>query len=172
MSKQVVCVFDSTDNTGKTPISTEVSRVTGIPRFKNVDEHCHFLNNPDYFKFALKHVDTYFFKYLKESGASVILDRAWPSEWVYSKVMGRETDEQTLDWIDRFAASIGTKIVMPYRTSYDNVEDYDVIKEKIWEIDRTYTEFAKWTRCEVLRFNVDARDTRSYVNQVVDFLRP
>lgn len=87
--------------------------------------------------------------------------------------MGRETDIETLEWLDRFAAGLGTKIVMPYRTSYDNMEDYDVIKDRILEIDRLYTEFAKWTRCNVLRVNVDDRNaTRSYVNQVVDFLRP
>lgn len=172
MSKQVVCIFDSADNTGKTPLSTEVSRITGIPRFKNDDEHRYFLTDPSYFQHAVQYVDTYFFKYLKQSGASIILDRAWPSEWVYSQVLGRQTDHNTLDWLDRFSASMGTKIVIPYRTDYSNMDDYDIIRDRITEIDRLYLEFSKWTRCETLRINVDARDTQTYVSQIVNFLRP
>lgn len=172
MSRQTICIFDSPDNTGKTPISTEVSRITGIPRFKNEDEHKYFLTDPSYFQHALQYVDTYFFKYLKVSGASVILDRAWPSEWVYSRALGRSTDHMTLDWLDRFSASMGTKIVIPYRTDYSNMEDYDVIRDRIVEIDRLYVEFAKWTHCETLRINVDERRTQDYVNEVINFLRP
>ena len=171
MSKQVVCIFDSTDNTGKTQISQEVSRITGIPYFKNVEEHDHFLINPDYFRFAAKHVDGYFFAYLQSSGASIILDRAWPSEWVYSKVLGRPTDDNVLDRLDRISASIGTKIVMPYRTTYEHVDDYPTIKERILEIDKCYAEFAKWTRCQTLRLCVDAQDLRGDSLKVIDFLR-
>lgn len=171
MKKQIVCLVEGPDGVGKTTISQNAARIMDVPYFKNLDEHRYFLSDPSYFKHAIQYVDSYFFKYLKESGASIILDRAWPSEWVYSQVLDRETDMETLSWLDRFSASMGTKIVMPYRTTYDHVEDYDIIKEKILDIDRAYIEFTKWTKCDVLRLCVDDQDLDGDTLKVINFLR-
>jgi hypothetical protein len=38
---------------------------------------------------------------------------------------------------------------------YSLLDDYDVIKDKIYEIDRLYSEFATWSKCRVIRFCVD-----------------
>ena len=168
---QHVLIVDSTDGTGKTSIAQEISRLSGVPYFKNGDEHRFFQSDPSYFIHAIRYVDPYFARYLGASGASVILDRAYPSEWVYSQALGRSTDMAVIDWLDRFYAQLGAKIFMPYRTSYDHLDDYDVIKERIWEIDGLYAEFAGWTRCPVLRLCVDGQDLDGDAVRVLRFMR-
>lgn len=152
-----VIIFDGTDACGKTNMAKELARVTDIPYFKNSDEHKYFLKDPNYFINAIRYVDTYFTSYLEASGASVILDRAWPSEWIYSKVMGRNTDLDVLRELDRRHAKLGTKLIIPWRSNYSQIrDDYDVVKENIETIHRLYMEFANsWTTCQVLLLNVD-----------------
>jgi deoxyadenosine/deoxycytidine kinase len=91
MSQQVI-IFEGVDRCGKTNIAKALSNRIDVPYFKNQDEHKYFLSKPGYFADAARYVDTYFASYLEASRASVILDRAWPSEWVYSQVLNRPTD--------------------------------------------------------------------------------
>ena len=168
---QVVLLVEGADGTGKSSIAENVSRLSAVPVFKNSDEHRYFLTDPTYFKHAAQYVDTYLFKFLRTTGQSIILDRAWPSEWVYSQVLGRETDPATLKWLDEYCAEMGVKIFLPYRTSYDHLEDYDIIKAKIHEIDRCYEHFQKWTKCQTLRLCTDAMDLSGDSLKVLEFMR-
>jgi len=170
MSQRVI-IFDGPDNCGKTNIAQELCRRIGIPYFKNKDEHRYFLSKPDYFIDAIRYVDTYFTSYLEATNASIVLDRAWPSEWVYSRVLGRVTDPQILRELDDRHAVLGTKIIIPFRTDYSSQCDkYDIINEKIGEIDHLYKEFAVWSKCDTLLLNVDDEDLARELNEVIRFL--
>lgn len=151
-------------------MAQELSRYLDIPYFKNEDEHKYFHADPAYFIHAIRYVDTYFTKYLEASGASVILDRAWPSEWVYSKVFGRETDNFILDFLDKKNAELGTLIISPYRKNYDLLDDYDNIKENIVKIDQLYLELSKWTGCKMLRFCVDDLTLDQEMDIIMNFI--
>jgi len=156
---QKVVVFDGPDGCGKTHIGKALSAVTGIPYFKNHDEHKYFLKDPEYFIHAIRYVDTYFTSYLEVSGASVILDRAWPSEWIYSQALGRKTDLGVLRELDTRHAALGTYIVIPFRSDYTSTkDDYDQVTKNIRKIHDYYMEFANWTRCKCLTMNVDDED--------------
>lgn len=153
---------------GKTHISQELARRTGIPYFKNSDEHKYFLSDPGYFVNAIRYVDTYFTSYLEASGASVILDRAWPSEWVYSKVLGRSTDMEVLRELDRRHAALGTWIVVAHRSDYSGVvDDYEAVNKNIRRIHDAYMDFAAWTQCKVVLLNVDDEDLDREVHDVL-----
>jgi thymidylate kinase len=169
-NRQRLVVFEGPDGTGKTSIAQEVSRLTGVPYFKNEDEHTHFLSNPDYFLHAIRYVAPYFTKYLRDTGSSVILDRAWPSEWVYSRVLDRQTDMKAIEWLDRTNAELGTRVVLTYKTSYDSIDDYPVIVDRIKQIDRTYAEFATWTHCRVMRLCVDDMNLQAQTDSVISFM--
>ena len=166
-----VIVIDGPDGCGKTHIGKELARITGIPYFKNVDEHKYFLKDPSYFIHAIRYVDTFFTSYLEASGASVILDRSFPSEWVYSRVLGRKTDMDVLRELDERHARLGTKIIIPYRTDYTKVQDdYDVVNKNIRQLHDTYMEFARWTKCSHMLLNVDDEDLRREVSDIQDFM--
>ena len=156
---QRIIIYDGPDRSGKTEQAKELSQRLGIPYFKNAAEHVHFQSNPGYFLNAIRYVDTYFTSYLEASGASVILDRAWPSEWIYSQALDRKTDFELLRHLDNRHAALGTVIVIPSRSDYSNaVDDYDNINKNFLKIHELYKEFAKWTKCNVIELNVDDED--------------
>lgn len=172
--KQRIVIFEGPDGCGKTNISQALSESAEIPYFKNKDEWKNFVNDPSYFVNALTYGDPYFLSYLEQTKSSVIVDRWYPSEWVYSRVFDRPTSPTVLRKIDHRAASLGAKIIIPYRTSYDNVVDQfeDVITPNILRtVDGLYREFAEWTECDTLLLNVDDEDLSRELSEVITFLR-
>lgn len=168
---QRVVIYEGADACGKTNMARELARRTGIPYFKNADEHRYFLKDPDYFVHAIRYVDSYFTSYLETSGASVILDRAWPSEFVYSHVLGRPTDMGVLRELDERHAKLGTVLVIPYRTSYVGMrDDYEQVTSNIQRIHDRYMELASWTRCRHLLLNVDDEDLAREMSETLTFL--
>lgn len=156
---QRIIIYEGPDRCGKSEQAKELSRRLGIPYFKNMDEHKYFINDPSYFLNAIRYVDTYFTSYLESSGASVILDRAWPSEWIYSQALRRQTDFELLRKLDERHAQLGTAIVIPSRSDYGGVVDeYDSINKNLLLIHDLYKEFAGWTKCKVIQLNVDDED--------------
>lgn len=161
------------DRCGKTSISTELSKRLGIPRFKNDRESMFFENDPDYFVHALKYGDPYFVSYLKQSGASVILDRSFPSEWVYSRAFNRHTSHDMLRMVDTMYANVGAKIVIPYRSSYIGIHDNQfksIDTEMLTKIDGLYHDFSKWTSCKTLRLCVDDEDIDAQIEELLIFV--
>jgi thymidylate kinase len=165
---QRIVIFDGPDSCGKSEMAKELSRRLGIPCFKNSDEHKYFINDPGYFLNAIRYVDTYFTSYLESSGASIILDRAWPSEWIYSQALGRKTDFDLLRELDNRHAKLGTVIVVPRRSNYARIrDDYESISSNIIAIDRLYGEFIKWTNCKVIELNVDDEDLEREIQEIM-----
>jgi thymidylate kinase len=168
---QTIVILDGADNTGKTNIGKALSFVIGVPYFKNKDEHRYFLKDPEYFIHAIRYVDTYFTSYLETSGASIILDRAWPSEWIYSQALGRKTDMQVLRDLDDRHAALGTNIVIPYRTDYSSFkDDYQQVNDNIQRIHDLYMEFAGWTKCKCLKLNVDDENLNREIFEIKEFI--
>jgi len=172
--RQKIIVFDGPDGCGKTNISQALASDLQVPYFKNTDEWKYFIDDPSYFVNALTYGDPYFLSYLKQTGASVIIDRWYASEWVYSRVFDRPTRMDMLDAIDQRAAALGTKIVIPYRENYTGVVDQfkDVITPEILEtVHNTYAQFAEWTECDTFFLNVDDEDLTRELKEVHNFLR-
>ncbi len=169
---QHVVIFDGPDGCGKTNMALELSQKINVPYFKNKREAKFFEDDPGYFVKALKYADPYFASYLHETKASVILDRSFPSEFVYSKVLGRDTSMDMLRLVDSMYASLNTKIIIPYRTSYNKVIDqFSSIDENVLiEVDKVYKEFMRWTSCEVLHMNVDDESLEREMSQIIAFI--
>lgn len=172
-SKQKVIVFEGPDGCGKTNISKALSSDLNVPYFKNKDEWKYFVNDPAYFVNALTYGDPYFLSYLEQTGASVIVDRWYPSEWVYSQVFNRPTNMDVLELIDKRAAGLGTKIVIPYRKNYQDVVDQfeDVITPGVLEnVHAAYLRFVEWTECDTFLLNVDDENLARELKEVHNFL--
>ena len=170
--RQNIIVFDGPDMCGKTEMALELSSRTDIPYFKNEYEWDYFERDPSYFRNAATYGDPYFASYLDQTGASVIMDRWYPSEWVYSKVFNRRTNKKILESVDALMSSREAKIIIPYRTTYDGLKDQfeSVTPEKMKEIEDTYRLFAEWTKCDVFWLNVDDEDLDREINEILNFL--
>lgn len=167
-----IIIFEGPDSCGKTHMAKSLSKVTGIPYFKNNDEHRYFIKDPQYFIHAIRYVDTYFTSYLETTGASIILDRSWPSEWIYSKVMNRQTDLAVLKDLDSRHSKLGTKIIIPWRSDYSKIDDdYEAVNNNIQKIHDLYIKFAKeWTSCKTLLLNVDDENLDRELSEIRGFL--
>ena len=170
--RQHIIIFDGPDMCGKTEMAKELSSLIKVPYFKNENEWKYFENDSSYFKNALAYGDTFFYSYLQQTGASIILDRSYPSEWVYSKAFLRVTNDEALSDIDKMASTIKTKIVIPYRTSYEGLQDQfsSITPARLKEIEALYREFSTWTSCDTLLLNVDSEDLDDEIFKVLRFI--
>jgi deoxyadenosine/deoxycytidine kinase len=178
LPKQVILFFVGPDMTGKTQISQEVARVMGIPYFKASSEHDSFLSSRvskrEAFLNQLRYADPRVFDILKQTGYSLIFDRGFPCEYAYSKVFGRETDMTMLRHMDEMWSTIDARIIMCYRSNYDNiVDDLDpMIKGNVLQqIHDAYLDFFEWSKCKRFKLNVDDEDLNREVNDVIQYLR-
>ncbi len=169
---QRIIIFDGPDMCGKTEMAQELSGRLGVPYFKNENEWKFFEKDPSYFKNAVTYGDPYFASYLKQTGASVIMDRWYPSEWVYSQVFNRETNLDAMAQIDHGMAKLGAVIIIPWRTSYDGLKDQfkSVTTKKMEEIEVVYKAFGAWTDCKVFWLNVDDEDLDRELSEIMEFL--
>lgn len=164
-----IIIVDGPDGCGKTNIAQGLSLDLGIPYFKVKTEHENWRKGK--FKEALQFDQTYISQFLKQVKVDVIIDRAYPAEWVYSQVFGRETDMECLDRVDAAFADLGAIILIPLRHDYSaNRDDELVDKERLPSLHQKYLEFRRWTRCETVTIYVD-----SYGNELkseIEAIRP
>ena len=170
--QQRILIFDGPDGCGKTNIAKELMAVLGIPYFKNESEWRCFENDPSYFINAITYGDPYFLSYLEQTKASVIMDRWYPSEWVYSKAFKRPTDYSVLRQIDDRAAALGAKIIIPCRSDYSKVVDQfkSINSDILHNIEEIYRMFSDWTSCDTFFLNVDDEDINRELFEVLNFL--
>lgn len=173
-SDQLIVAIVGSDMCGKTEIAKELARKTGTPYFKASAEHSDFLKYPERFVQSLRFSDTRMVDMFKQCGYSMILDRCWACEYVYSKALHRSTDADALYRVDRAFAALGTVVVIAQRSDYTNiVDDIDPVRlrgSKLQEIHDLYEEFAKWTACKVMRLNVDDEDLDREISDILAYL--
>ncbi len=173
--KQRIIIFDGPDGNGKTEMAKELSKRTGIPYFKNETEWSAFRKSSQSSDFInmLRYADPYFLQFLQQTEASVIIDRAYPSEWVYSKEFGRDSDNDALAASDAAYASLGALIIVPWRTTYNCGDKHnDVITPNVRRnLDTLYNRFCSWTKCQVIRINVDDEDLNREMNYIMQYMQ-
>jgi thymidylate kinase len=166
---QKIVIFDSPDGTGKTNIAQGLSFDLKIPYFRMGSQHENWRKGR--FKEALEFDQTYISEFLRQTRTDVIIDRAYPSEWVYSQVYGRETNQQVLEQVDAQFARMGAYIVIPLRHDYsDSRKDEVVDVTDLPKLHQAYLKFRKWTRCPTITIYVD-----SYGNDLkreIEAIRP
>lgn len=151
----MIIVLEGPDGCGKTNIGMALSEDMGIPYFKMNTEHDNWRKGR--FKEALQFDQTYLAQFLKQVECSVIIDRAYPSEWVYSQVYNRETDMKVLREVDDMFASIGANIIVTVRSDYSVNEKDELIENEMLPIlHKKYLEFLNWTKCKSSLIYVDS----------------
>jgi hypothetical protein len=155
---QKIIIFDSPDGTGKTNIAQALANQLTIPYFKYHGEHEFWKGNK--FATALEFDQKFMAHYLYQTGHSLIWDRAYPSEWVYSQVFNRETNEDLIAKIDEMYSTMGAWIVVPLRDNYmGSREDELVPGSELRNLHDMYNLFCDdFTKCNTLRIYVDTFD--------------
>lgn len=133
------------DRVGKTTIVRHLSEILKIPSFKCPAEKSIFREGGRSslaFDYTLTH-------FLRQTGHRFISDRAYPCEWVYSKVFQRETDAVLLAKIDDMHAELGTQILY-LSSSVPPTEPDDLVPmERYEDVRMTYDDFCEWTSVRV-----------------------
>jgi hypothetical protein len=161
------------DRCGKSNIIAELSLRLHIPVFKASNEHENFLSRQDRFINELRYADPRMHDLLHQTGLSVLVDRAYPCEWVYSQFFKRETDWLMLRTMDEKYAKLGTKIVICTRKSFAGIKDDlnpkldEVALQKLSDL---YADFVKWTKCKTYTLYVDDENLDREVNEIIAFL--
>jgi len=163
---------------GKTQIAQELSRRTDIPYFKASSEHGAYLSSKvekrDLFLNQLRYADPRVADLLKQTKQSVIFDRGYPCEWVYSKVMARDSDATMLFHLDDVWSDMGAKIVLCHRSSYLGIVDDLDPKINSHTLDALHDEYWHFanhvTKCQVHKLNVDDENLDREVDEVIKFM--
>lgn len=160
-NKQRIICFVGPDMTGKTNISQELSRQSGISYFKASSERMTFTDEQDRFLQQMKFADPRQLDLLTQVKFSVIMDRGFPCEWAYSRYFKRVTDVNVILDHDKEYARLGTQIVFCYHQNYENYQDDlnpKIAGPALRQIHLYYEEFFKITECQVVRLCVDDCD--------------
>jgi len=168
-TSQKIVIFDSPDGTGKTNIAVALAAKLGIPYFKMNTEHENWRKGK--FKEALEFDQTYLLQFLKQTRYSVVIDRAYLAEWVYSYVFHRETNLDLIRKIDDEYARLGACIVIPVREDYSNSRHDDLVgKEMLPKLHEKYMEFRDFTKCSTVTLYVDSY--KENLNDELNVLMP
>lgn len=170
----MILSLEGPDRTGKSEIAAELSRQLGIPVFKNTAEWSTDLKDPSYFKNLLIYGGTFLIDFILQTRPSAILDRYYPSEWVYSRFFNRETNEEVICKIDEKFAEAGGKIILCRRRSYNGIQDdlHSYVDCHALEgLDQLYDDFTKWTKCKVITVWVDDENLEREVNEIREWLK-
>ena len=176
-----VIAIEGPDRCGKTEIATQFSLILdGLDDrsyssyYRASSQHQDFLNTPEKFVQNLRFADTRMLDMVRQMNLSIVLDRSWASEWVYSKAFNRQFDNDAMHFIDREFALDGAIIVIAQRSDYSNiVDDIDPIRlngKKLQEIHDLFMQFAEWTKCNVCHLNVDDEDLDREVSEIFKFM--
>ncbi len=142
MSKQRIIILEGTERTGKTNIAAGLSKRLGLPIFKAQVQKKFFMGDRSQFLPFLRFGETTLADFLEQTGTSVILDRNYPSEVVYSKHFNRPTDHDVVAQLDEAYARMGALIVVCTRlqgyAGRVDEDDLTIKEDQITAIDTLY----------------------------------
>jgi thymidylate kinase len=172
--KQRIIIFGGPDRCGKTTLAREVSRVMNIPYFKAPNQQVVAEKNPDIFKLQTKWAEPRINEFIAQTGTSVVMDRGFPCDYVYSKVLGREAEWTAIWELDSLYSMMNAFLIFTLKENYDNTE-LDAWKKidrnVLHQLDREYRVYAEvLTKIPTLIVHTDERKTDDYVKQIAKFV--
>ena len=165
---QKLIIWEGCDGCGKTNIAAAVSKKLGIPVYKSGLEDQMFYDKDSQY-LVLRHGNYEMIKLLDVTNSSVMFDRFFPSEWVYSQVFDRQQDLDTALALDKYWSRLGGKIIW---LDKPNIEENDelVPRSKYNEIRKKYKEYMELTKCDVLYLDTTDRDLEKQVDLISKFI--
>jgi thymidylate kinase len=170
-SKQRIVILEGTERTGKTNIAAALSKRTGIPIFKAQVQKKFFMGDRSQFLPFLKFGETTLADFLEQTGTSVILDRNWPSEIVYSEYFSRPTDAVVTKQLDDAYARMGALIVVCTRlegyAGRVDEDDKTIREEQITAIDKLYKKRVSQVKTRHMFLDTSDEDLERELREIV-----
>jgi thymidylate kinase len=156
MNKQTVIIFEGMDRSGKSTISTELSKQLNIPKFK-VQRNKYFW---DVFC-NINYLDEGVMQCIEQTGASIIFDRWVPSDFVYSKLFDRDISYRKIWEIDERLSKLNATLIVCYKTPehfIEDIEDADFVNPTMYaRMTELYREYASQSKIKNIMF-IDTSD--------------
>lgn len=165
-----VIIMEGPDGCGKTNIGKALAEELGYYYFK-VDSEKHNWRAGK-FKEALEFDQTYIAQFLTQVPVDVVIDRAFPSEFVYSAVFKRETNPMVLKKVDEMFGDMDAVVIILLRHDYSGVKDDLVPTSDLQKIHHLYWAFYAETNCRCIVMHVDEfnNDLKLQLPRIVDAL--
>lgn len=97
----------------------------------------------------------------------IVLDRSIPCHYAYSKVLNRNFDESRLFEFDKKFKDLGAKIILCYKTKYENFEDEFVSQDIQPKVLEYYEDYLTRTSMKFVKVNMDSIDLSIELAQVL-----
>jgi thymidylate kinase len=165
-----IIIFEGTDHCGKTSIAKAFcERNPSFKYFKVKQEQLHIEKvDPEILKQSHLMQLNFFYEFARQIDFNVVMDRFFPSEFVYGKLF-RDIDETEIMKFDELFASIGTVIIIVEKAD-DKLEDRLWTKAQLLAIKERYSKFVDESKCRVLYLNTDSEDLEWELNEIHDFI--
>lgn len=170
MNKSRIIILEGPDGVGKSTIGRWIARFTGFPYFKNSKERIQKVHGDT--RALTEFMVPFMLDYWKQVPTNVIMDRFYPSEFVYGQVENRNVDLQLLADIDRECATLNPLLLIFYKSAYYNeYNDQTTPFEKIKAIREKYDEFFHYTRIRnKFMFDTSREDLDQQIEEVTKYL--
>ena len=172
MKNKYILIFEGPDRTGKTEIATTLGKFLNLDTFKNKKEH-EVVEKGDNLN-GLLYETSYLLQLLKQikfGSNGIILDRHFPSEYVYAKVLKRETNEDFIWKMDEEFAKLNAVIIYCYKSSYDNYNDTHIKKDKIPLIRDVYeNDYLKKTKMNIIKLDTKSENLQEQIQYILQEL--
>ncbi len=173
-SKQQIIILGGTERVGKTEIAKALSARLGIPIFKAQVQKKFFMGDRSQFLPFLKFGETTLADFLEQTGTSVILDRNWPSEIVYSEYFNRPTDVDVTKQLDEAYANMGALIVVCTRlqgyAGRVDEDDKTIREEQITAIDKLYKKRVSQVKTRHVFLDTSDEDLERELREIITAL--
>lgn len=147
---QITIIMEGAEKTGKTEIARELSKRLNIPYYK------------DRWQKQKEPLTLKIWDFLTQTNCSAIIDRDFPSYYVYYKYYGLEISPDFYV-ADKMASDLGAKIVVCSKTKYLNYND-EVPIEANKKLNELYTEFSLKTKCRVTFIDTTNEDLEKEID--------
>lgn len=173
MQKQQIIFLVGPDMTGKTNIAQALSQKIHIPIYKASTEHNNFLSKQDRFISDIRYSCPARLDLLKQTNLSVIYDRGYPCEWVYSQFFNRQTDLAAIEHLDQEYSALNAKIICCTRKSFAGInDDLDprINQQALEKLHKLYQDFLNITKCNSYTLFVDDQNITREIDEILKFI--
>lgn len=175
-------LFGGPDRCGKTTIAKELSRRLHVPYFKPRNQTTLARKGPEVFRLQTVWGETKLADFMSQTGASAVIDRGVPCDWVYTRFFGRHYTwdlKDVSEWndavtqVDEEYASMGALFVLCHRLDYSGVSDPDwpeVTPAGLRKLDSLYHEYLQRSKMNRLVLAVDDENLDRQVSTIITAL--
>ena len=157
MNRQTIIILEGADRTGKSFLGKIFRSIFDIPYYHGTRSpgSREELKTREFEVAKIEMLQMY--DILKQTGISIVIDRWHLSELVYSKVYGRQIDENFIWDMDEKLADLGAVVVyvsMPLEALKIRWDKEKIVEfNEIQEIISQYEKALKKSKCKIVHYN-------------------